>query len=197
MRLSSSGTIWISPWQAGGGRRIPQAGRRGSRELRSPQIRCPVGHAFGDSQAVVPRPDLRQASLRGLQGGLPANPGDLRRAHTDHRAVVTGRGLPRRDRKSAEHSVSPGRRVRDPREDQGGNRPQRSAGISYNNFLAKLAADHRKPNGQYIITTETRPALVESLPVGKFHRSGPATSSKMNALGTFASIKWDCDLDVP
>ena len=58
-----------------------------------------------------------------------------------------------------------------------------SAGISYNKFLAKLASDHRKPNGQYVIPPETGPAFVESLPVGKFHGIGPATSTKFNALG--------------
>jgi DNA polymerase IV len=58
-----------------------------------------------------------------------------------------------------------------------------SAGISYNKFLAKLASDHRKPNGQYVITPEMGPAFVESLPVGKFHGIGPATNAKMNSLG--------------
>ncbi len=58
-----------------------------------------------------------------------------------------------------------------------------SAGISYNKFLAKLASDHRKPNGQYVITPEMGPSFVETLPVSKFHGIGPATSAKMNALG--------------
>jgi DNA polymerase-4 len=58
-----------------------------------------------------------------------------------------------------------------------------SAGISYNKFLAKLASDHRKPNGQYVITPEMGPAFVEALPVEKFHGIGPATSAKMNSLG--------------
>lgn len=60
-----------------------------------------------------------------------------------------------------------------------------SAGISYNKFLAKLASDHRKPNGQFVISPEMGPAFVETLPVGKFHGVGPATSAKMNALGLF------------
>jgi DNA polymerase IV len=63
-----------------------------------------------------------------------------------------------------------------------------SAGISYNKFLAKLASDHRKPNGQYVITPEMGPAFVESLPVGKFHGIGPATSAKMNALGLYTGL---------
>jgi DNA polymerase-4 len=63
-----------------------------------------------------------------------------------------------------------------------------SAGISYNKFLAKLASDHRKPNGQYVITPEMGPAFVEALPVGKFHGIGPATSAKMNALGLYTGL---------
>src|SRR6267154_1939354 len=63
-----------------------------------------------------------------------------------------------------------------------------SAGISYNKFLAKLASDHRKPNGQYVIPPEMGPAFVEALPVNKFHGIGPATSAKMNSLGLYTRL---------
>jgi DNA polymerase-4 len=63
-----------------------------------------------------------------------------------------------------------------------------SAGISYNKFLAKLASDHRKPNGQFVITPKMGPAFVEQLPVGKFHGIGPVTSEKMNRLGIFTGM---------
>ena len=58
-----------------------------------------------------------------------------------------------------------------------------SAGISYNKFLAKMASDERKPNGQFVITPKMGPAFVEGLPVGKFHGIGPATQAKMEGLG--------------
>ncbi len=60
-----------------------------------------------------------------------------------------------------------------------------SAGISYNKFLAKLASDHRKPNGQFVVTPEMGPAFIEVLPIGKFHGIGPVTAEKMNKLGIF------------
>ena len=58
-----------------------------------------------------------------------------------------------------------------------------SAGVSYNKFLAKLASDHNKPDGLFVITPNMGPAFVEALPVGKFHGVGPATTAKMNRLG--------------
>src|SRR6202049_4374722 len=65
-----------------------------------------------------------------------------------------------------------------------------SAGVSYNKFLAKLASDHRKPDGLFVITPKMGPAFVETLPVRKFHGVGPATAKKMELLG----IKTGLDL---
>lgn len=58
-----------------------------------------------------------------------------------------------------------------------------SAGVSYNKFLAKLASDHRKPDGLFVITPKMGPSFVETLPVRKFHGIGPATARKMALLG--------------
>ncbi|MBY6241309.1 DNA polymerase IV [Methylosinus sp. Sm6] len=58
-----------------------------------------------------------------------------------------------------------------------------SAGVSYNKFLAKLASDHRKPDGLFVVTPQMGPTFVADLPVGRFHGVGPATTKKMNALG--------------
>ncbi len=58
-----------------------------------------------------------------------------------------------------------------------------SAGVSYNKFLAKLASDHRKPDGLFVITPRAGPTFVETLPVGRFHGVGPATTARMKRLG--------------
>ncbi|MBA4223130.1 MAG: DNA polymerase IV [Methylobacterium sp.] len=58
-----------------------------------------------------------------------------------------------------------------------------SAGISYCKFLAKMASDLNKPNGQAVITPRMGPAFVEALAVKKFHGVGPATAAKMERLG--------------
>nr|WP_281421365.1 DNA polymerase IV [Hymenobacter profundi] len=58
-----------------------------------------------------------------------------------------------------------------------------SAGISYNKFLAKLASDYRKPNGQFVIRPHEGLAFVEQLAVGQFHGIGRVTAARMEQLG--------------
>ena len=58
-----------------------------------------------------------------------------------------------------------------------------SAGVSYNKFLAKIASDHRKPDGLFVITPRQGPGFVAALPIRRFHGIGPATAAKMEALG--------------
>lgn len=63
-----------------------------------------------------------------------------------------------------------------------------SAGISYNKFLAKLASDHRKPDGLFVITPRMGPGFVETLPIAKFHGIGPVTAARMHALGVHTGL---------
>jgi DNA polymerase-4 len=60
-----------------------------------------------------------------------------------------------------------------------------SAGISYNKFLAKMASDLNKPNGQAVITPKNGPKFMESLAIKKFHGVGPSTAERMHSLGIF------------
>lgn len=60
-----------------------------------------------------------------------------------------------------------------------------SAGISYNKFLAKVASNINKPNGQKTITPEEAPLFLENLPVQKFYGVGRVTAEKMFNLGIF------------
>jgi DNA polymerase IV len=65
-----------------------------------------------------------------------------------------------------------------------------SAGISYCKFLAKMASDLNKPNGQAVILPEAAQAFLDALPVEKFHGIGKATAAKMHKIG----IKTGADL---
>ena len=58
-----------------------------------------------------------------------------------------------------------------------------SAGISYCKFLAKIASDINKPDGQAVIPPAKGAAFVAALPVAKFHGVGPATAARMERLG--------------
>jgi len=58
-----------------------------------------------------------------------------------------------------------------------------SAGISYNKFLAKMASDQNKPNGQFLVAPGQGQAFVATLPIGRFYGVGEVTERKMKALG--------------
>ena len=60
-----------------------------------------------------------------------------------------------------------------------------SAGISINKFLAKIASDINKPNGQKTIPPEEVADFLLSLEVRKFFGVGKVTAEKMHNLGIF------------
>jgi len=58
-----------------------------------------------------------------------------------------------------------------------------SAGISYNKFLAKIASDLNKPNGQAVILPSQAEAFLEKLSIEKFFGIGEKTAEKMKRFG--------------
>lgn len=60
-----------------------------------------------------------------------------------------------------------------------------SAGISINKFIAKVASDINKPNGQKTINPEEVQEFLEKLQIRKFHGVGKVTAEKMYQLGIF------------
>lgn len=60
-----------------------------------------------------------------------------------------------------------------------------SAGISINKFVAKIASDINKPNGQKTIGPEEVVPFLEMLDVKKFYGVGKVTKEKMYRLGIF------------
>lgn len=58
-----------------------------------------------------------------------------------------------------------------------------SAGIAPVKFLAKVASDLNKPNGQYVITPSCVPEFVKSLSLRKIPGVGKVTAQKLAALG--------------
>ena len=60
-----------------------------------------------------------------------------------------------------------------------------SAGISNSKFVAKIASDINKPNGQKTIPPEEVLTFLEELPIEKFYGIGRVTTAKMYNLGIF------------
>jgi DNA polymerase-4 len=63
-----------------------------------------------------------------------------------------------------------------------------SAGISINKFVAKIASDYNKPNGQKTVNPDEVIAFLEELPIRKFYGVGKVTTEKMYQLGVFTGV---------
>lgn len=64
-----------------------------------------------------------------------------------------------------------------------------SAGISINKFVAKIASDYNKPNGQKTVTPDEVIPFLEVLPIRKFYGVGKVTTEKMYQLGIFTGLE--------
>ncbi|AST68092.1 DNA polymerase IV [Kosakonia cowanii] len=58
-----------------------------------------------------------------------------------------------------------------------------SAGIAPVKFLAKIASDLNKPDGQYVITPAEVPAFLRTLPLSKIPGVGKVSAAKLETLG--------------
>ena len=63
-----------------------------------------------------------------------------------------------------------------------------SAGISVNKFLAKIASDWNKPNGQFVITPKNIDKFVNTLKIEKIHGVGKVTTQKLKKLGIHTCV---------
>ncbi len=63
-----------------------------------------------------------------------------------------------------------------------------SAGISVNKFLAKVASDINKPNGQKTIHPTKIDEFLDQLPIEKFYGVGKVTANKMHELHIFKGV---------
>ncbi|TCV91554.1 DNA polymerase IV [Biostraticola tofi] len=58
-----------------------------------------------------------------------------------------------------------------------------SAGVAPVKFLAKIASDLNKPDGQYVITPDAVPAFLQQLPLSKIPGVGKVTAKKLADMG--------------
>jgi DNA polymerase IV len=63
-----------------------------------------------------------------------------------------------------------------------------SAGISINKFVAKVASDYNKPNGQKTVNPDEVPSFLEQLDIKKFYGIGKVTAEKMYQHGIFTGL---------
>lgn len=70
-----------------------------------------------------------------------------------------------------------------------------SAGVSYNKFLAKIASEVRKPDGQFVIHPDKALDFIADLRIEDFWGVGPKTARQMHRMGIFTGMQLrECSL---
>lgn len=64
-----------------------------------------------------------------------------------------------------------------------------SAGVSYNKFLAKVASEVRKPDGQFVIHPDKALDFISGLRIEDFWGVGPKTARQMHRMGIFTGMQ--------
>ena len=140
-------------------------------------------HAVGDRQAPVPRSHFRKTSLQVYK----ELSGQIRAIFAEHTPIIEPLSLDEayldvtENLQNIASATAIAQAIRAIVFEVTG--LTASAGVSYNKFLAKLASEHRKPDGLFVVTPSMGPSFVEELPVGRFHGIGPVTVAKMEQLG--------------
>ncbi|GGD21406.1 DNA polymerase IV [Flavobacterium orientale] len=63
-----------------------------------------------------------------------------------------------------------------------------SAGISVNKFVAKIASDYNKPNGQKTVNPDEVTTFLEALDIRKFYGIGKVTAERMYQFGIYTGM---------
>lgn len=63
-----------------------------------------------------------------------------------------------------------------------------SAGVSYNKFLAKVASEQRKPDGQFVVHPDKAMDFIASMRIEDFWGVGPKTAQQMHRMGIFTGM---------
>jgi len=64
-----------------------------------------------------------------------------------------------------------------------------SAGVSYNKFLAKVASECRKPDGQFVIHPDKALGFIDGMRIEDFWGVGPKIALQMHRMGIFTGLQ--------
>ena len=164
--------------------RLTGAQRRCSNlQLCGPEIRYPLRHVIGNCAQALCGPDHCSPGY----GEIPERISKIHRIFERYTSLIEPLSLDEAYLDVTECSLFGGdasaiaRAIRDAVRSEVG--ITISAGIAPNKFLAKIASDWNKPDGQFTVSRDEVEEFLTDLPVRKLHGVGKVTAEKMANLG--------------